>query len=99
MLICLHVEVVCLLSDVMRHSQPRVTLREVGLTLSFVAALCLVVFTSVDMFFTAKYFHVPDVSDGDFQGGVLEQLCQDLTSNGFEQEALRFPAQHSFALE
>lgn len=74
MLICLHTEVVCLMSDMLRQerrlTQPpgrvqqesSLPLSEVALTLLLVLALFLYLFTAADMYFTAKYFHFPLVS-------------------------------------
>ncbi|WIA12665.1 hypothetical protein OEZ85_006311 [Tetradesmus obliquus] len=66
MLICLHAELVCLMSDMLRTirsgsggSSDAVSWREGALTLLFVAALFLYLFTAADMYYTAKYFHFP----------------------------------------
>lgn len=76
MLISLHTEVVCLMSDLLRvehaladepggnrqQQQDSLPLSEVFLTLLLVLALFLYLFTAADMYFTAKYYHFPLVS-------------------------------------
>lgn len=69
MLISLHAEMICLMSDMMRAIKGAgqagpgaVAWREVVLTLLFVVALFLYLFTAADMYYTAKYFHFPMVS-------------------------------------
>lgn len=86
MLISLHTEVVCLMSDLLRvehalahesggnkqQQQDSLPLSEVFLTLLLVLALFLYLFTAADMYFTAKYYHFPLVSmQPGFPGGVL----------------------------
>jgi len=44
---------------VQRDADPRATPREVGLTVTCVAALLLAAFTAGDGYFTAKHFHHP----------------------------------------
>jgi hypothetical protein len=68
MLISLHAELLCLMSDMLRtirgsdSSSDAVSWREGALTLLFVVALFLYLFTAADMYYTAKYFHFPLVS-------------------------------------
>lgn len=72
MLISLHTEVVCLMSDLLRveyrladgsqDKQDSWALSEVLLALLLVLALFLYLFTAADMYFTAKYYHFPLVS-------------------------------------
>jgi hypothetical protein len=73
MLISLHTEVVCLMSDLLRveyrmadggaqDGQDSWALSEVFLALLLVLALFLYLFTAADMYFTAKYYHFPLVS-------------------------------------
>jgi hypothetical protein len=74
MLISLHTEVVCLMSDLLRveeklADQPgsndglsSLSLSEVLLCLLLVLALFLYLFTAADMYFTAKHYHFPLVS-------------------------------------
>ncbi len=63
MLVCLHVEMLCVLSDLLRlpiaddGSLP--SLAELGLNSVFVTALFLYLLTALDMFFTARYYHDP----------------------------------------
>lgn len=72
MLISLHTEVVCLMSDLLRvedtladqpgnsNSGPAsLSVSEVLLALLLVLALFLYLFTAADMYFTAKYYHFP----------------------------------------
>lgn len=75
MLISLHTEVVCLMSDLLRvehtladaptaggnkqQQDNSLPLSEVFLTLLLVLALFLYLFTAADMYFTAKYYHFP----------------------------------------
>eukprot|EP00775_Hariotina_reticulata_P004668 gene4668-4921_t len=78
MLICLHAELLCLASDMLRTvkdsfaaaavpgsrrlQQVQVSGRELALTALFVVATFLYLFTAADMYYTAKYFHFPLVS-------------------------------------
>lgn len=71
MLISLHTEVVCLMSDLLRQEyklagQPgkesSLPVFEVLLALLLILALFLYLFTAADMYFTAKYYHFPLVS-------------------------------------
>jgi len=57
MLICLHTEAICLMSDMLRGLRGDLTWQEVALTFTFVVTIFLYLFTAADMFFTAKYFH------------------------------------------
>ncbi|KAF6255374.1 hypothetical protein COO60DRAFT_1702850 [Scenedesmus sp. NREL 46B-D3] len=65
MLISLHTELLCLMSDMLRAIRSRdssnkaVLWHEVALALLFVVALSLYLFTAADMYYTAKYFHFP----------------------------------------
>lgn len=59
MLICLQAEFMFLLSDIIRTMKAEISVREVGLTLTFIIALFLYLFTAADMFYTAKYYHHP----------------------------------------
>ncbi|KAF8067178.1 PNPLA1 [Scenedesmus sp. PABB004] len=67
MLICLHAEVICLLSDLAAAARRRAAapgaggrgLHEAALVALLLASLFLYLFTAADMYFTAKYFHFP----------------------------------------
>lgn len=80
MLICLHTEIVCLMSDIIRAVQQSrapsnsraaaaagapgagIPGLDILLTLLFVVALFLYLFTAADMYYTARYYHFPMVS-------------------------------------
>jgi high-affinity K+ transport system ATPase subunit B len=57
MLICLHTEAICIMSDILQGMRREVSGQEVALTFAFVVAIFLYLFTAADMYFTAKYFH------------------------------------------
>jgi hypothetical protein len=57
-------------------SSDAVSWREAALTLLFVVALFLYLFTAADMYYTAKYFHFPLVSSSSSMCGKLLHQCQ-----------------------
>lgn len=72
MLICLHTEIVCLMSDTMRAQErfmdrekksEKISPSQVALGVLLAMAVLLYLFTAADMYYTAKYYHFPLVSD------------------------------------
>lgn len=58
-LVSLHVELVCVLSDAVRLWRRRHYGRQALLQVAMLAGLMLYLATAVDMYFTAKYYHTP----------------------------------------
>lgn len=89
MLICLHTEIICIMSDILRAvrplqpSSPRQNnpvlampmWREVLLVGLFVVALFLYLFTVADMYYTARYYHFPMVRDQ--RSDAVVRACYD----------------------
>lgn len=60
-LVCLHVELVCVLSDMLRTlSSPAVAAaRQVAMSAVLLGTAALYLCTAADMYYTAKHFHTP----------------------------------------
>jgi hypothetical protein len=90
MLISLHAELVSLMSDMLRairsSSGDAVSWREAALTLLFVVALFLYLFTAADMYYTAKYFHFPLVSSlcAAAKSSCLQDNCSFLAEGSWD---------------